>query len=241
MRKWFLPRTDLDCVLVAGRYSLLDGAAADAAAAGVPAPRRGRARRRRCLQQRQMLANPEHPGATYNYQPRPRPPGGPGAADRRRMRRLRGAARRRRTPVPSRSAIQPSRPPSSARGRRPRSPRTPWSPGLPHPRDALRGELVGAATVPHPGRHPGQLMIVDAHHHVWDPGRRRHEVARGPAPPLRRRFSAWTTSPMPPRRRGSAPVSSFRKSWHDTAETEEFLALVEAAAATWSRTVVGLG
>ena len=45
--EWFLPRTDLDCVLVAGRYSLLDGAAADRLLPRVPAPRRGRARRRR--------------------------------------------------------------------------------------------------------------------------------------------------------------------------------------------------
>jgi aryl-alcohol dehydrogenase-like predicted oxidoreductase len=66
MLDWFLPRTDLDCVLIAGRYTLLDTAAA---AALLP----------ECLRRNVgvlaggvfnsgVLADPR-PGATFDYQP----------------------------------------------------------------------------------------------------------------------------------------------------------------------------
>jgi D-threo-aldose 1-dehydrogenase len=66
--EWFLPRTDLDCVLIAGRYSLLD------ASAGVrllpECRRRGIGVLVGGVFNSGILADPR-PGATYDYQPAP--------------------------------------------------------------------------------------------------------------------------------------------------------------------------
>jgi D-threo-aldose 1-dehydrogenase len=68
MLEWFLPRTDLDCVLIAGRYSLLDGSAADRL---LPeCQRRGVAVLAGGVFNSGVLADPG-PGATYDYQPAP--------------------------------------------------------------------------------------------------------------------------------------------------------------------------
>ena len=66
--EWFVERADLDCVLVAGRYSLLDTAAADALfpacqRRGVPVLAAG-------VFNSGILADPR-PGATYDYAPAP--------------------------------------------------------------------------------------------------------------------------------------------------------------------------
>ncbi len=64
--EWFLPRTDLDCVLVAGRYSLLD----TTAAAGLlpECRRRGIAVLAGGVFNSGILADPR-PGARYDYAP----------------------------------------------------------------------------------------------------------------------------------------------------------------------------
>lgn len=68
MLEWFLPRSDLDCVLVAGRYSLLDGSAAERL---LPeCQRRGVAVLAGGVFNSGVLADPG-PGATYDYQPAP--------------------------------------------------------------------------------------------------------------------------------------------------------------------------
>jgi D-threo-aldose 1-dehydrogenase len=68
--EWFLPRTDLDCVLVAGRYTLLD---TRAAAALLPeCQRRGVGVLAAGVFNSGVLADPG-PAATYDY--RPAPPG----------------------------------------------------------------------------------------------------------------------------------------------------------------------
>jgi D-threo-aldose 1-dehydrogenase len=64
--EWFVERADLDCVLVAGRYSLLDTSAADSL---FPAcQRRGVAVLAAGVFNSGILANPR-PGATYDYAP----------------------------------------------------------------------------------------------------------------------------------------------------------------------------
>jgi D-threo-aldose 1-dehydrogenase len=66
--EWFVERADLDCVLVAGRYSLLDTAAAGSL---FPAcQRRGVAVLAAGVFNSGILADPR-PGATYNYAPAP--------------------------------------------------------------------------------------------------------------------------------------------------------------------------
>jgi D-threo-aldose 1-dehydrogenase len=66
--EWFVERADLDCVLVAGRYSLLDTAAADSL---FPAcQRRGVAVFAAGIFNSGILADPR-PGATYDYAPAP--------------------------------------------------------------------------------------------------------------------------------------------------------------------------
>jgi len=66
--EWFLPRSDLDCVLVAGRYSLLDGSAAERL---LPeCQRRGVAVLAGGVFNSGVLADPG-PGATYDYRPAP--------------------------------------------------------------------------------------------------------------------------------------------------------------------------
>ncbi len=66
--EWFVERADLDCVLVAGRYSLLDTAAA---ASLFPAcQRRGVAVLAAGVFNSGILADPR-PGATYDYAPAP--------------------------------------------------------------------------------------------------------------------------------------------------------------------------
>ena len=72
--EWFVERADLDCVLAAGRYSLLDTAAADGLfpacqRRGVPVLAAG-------VFNSGILADPR-PGATYDYTPAP-----PGLLDR---------------------------------------------------------------------------------------------------------------------------------------------------------------
>src|ERR1700733_1268844 len=65
MLEWFLPRTDLDCVLIAGRYTLLD---TRAAAALLPeCQRRGVAVLAGGVFNSGVLADPG-PAATYDYQ-----------------------------------------------------------------------------------------------------------------------------------------------------------------------------
>ncbi|HLH57585.1 MAG TPA: aldo/keto reductase [Streptosporangiaceae bacterium] len=66
--EWFVERADLDCVLVAGRYSLLDTQAADRL---FPAcQRRGVAVLAAGIFNSGILADPR-PGATYDYAPAP--------------------------------------------------------------------------------------------------------------------------------------------------------------------------
>ena len=66
MLEWFLPRTDLDCVLIAGRYSLLDPSAA---ASLLPeCRRRGVGVLVGGVFNSGVLADPG-PGATYDYRP----------------------------------------------------------------------------------------------------------------------------------------------------------------------------
>jgi D-threo-aldose 1-dehydrogenase len=68
MLEWFVERADLDCVLVAGRYSLLDAAAA---ASLFPAcQRRGVAVLAGGVFNSGVLVQPG-PGATYDYAPAP--------------------------------------------------------------------------------------------------------------------------------------------------------------------------
>jgi D-threo-aldose 1-dehydrogenase len=66
--QWFVERADLDCVLVAGRYSLLDGSAA---AGLLPAcQERGVSVLAAGIFNSGILADPR-PGATYDYAPAP--------------------------------------------------------------------------------------------------------------------------------------------------------------------------
>ena len=67
-------------------------------------------------------------------------------------------------------------------------------------------------------------MIVDAHHHVWDPGRRRHEWLAD-LPALRRRFGLDDFADAAAAEGISASV--LVQVLNDTAETEEFLALAD--------------
>ncbi len=68
--EWFVRRADLDCVLVAGRYSLLDGSAASTL---LPeCQRRGVAVLAGGVFNSGVLARPG-PGATYDYAPAPGP------------------------------------------------------------------------------------------------------------------------------------------------------------------------
>jgi D-threo-aldose 1-dehydrogenase len=68
MLQWFLPRTDLDCVLIAGRYTLLDTRAAEGL---LPeCQRRGVAVLAGGVFNSGVLADPG-PAATYDYQPAP--------------------------------------------------------------------------------------------------------------------------------------------------------------------------
>jgi D-threo-aldose 1-dehydrogenase len=68
MLEWFLPRADLDCVLVAGRYTLLD---TRAAVSLLPeCARRGVAVLAGGVFNSGVLADPG-PGATYDYRPAP--------------------------------------------------------------------------------------------------------------------------------------------------------------------------
>jgi len=71
-------------------------------------------------------------------------------------------------------------------------------------------------------------MIVDAHHHVWDPGRRAHAWLDG-QPALRRRFSAADFTQVAEDHGVSASV--LVQVLASAAETEEFLALAAAAPA----------
>jgi aryl-alcohol dehydrogenase-like predicted oxidoreductase len=66
--EWFVERADLDCVLVAGRYSLLDTAAADSLFPACQA--RGVAVLAAGVFNSGILADPR-PGATYDYAPAP--------------------------------------------------------------------------------------------------------------------------------------------------------------------------
>jgi len=66
MLEWFLPRTDLDCVLVAGRYTLLDTRAA--ATLFPECQRRGVAVLAAGVFNSGVLADPG-PAATYDYRP----------------------------------------------------------------------------------------------------------------------------------------------------------------------------
>jgi len=89
MLEWFLPRADLDCVLVAGRYTLLD---TSAAASLLPeCARRGVAVLAGGVFNSGVLADPG-PDATYDYQPAP-----PELVDR--ARRIAAACARRAVPL----------------------------------------------------------------------------------------------------------------------------------------------
>jgi D-threo-aldose 1-dehydrogenase len=89
MLEWFLPRADLDCVLVAGRYTLLD---TRAAASLLPeCARRGVAVLAGGVFNSGVLADPR-PGATYDYRPAP-----PELVDR--ARRIGAACARRGIPL----------------------------------------------------------------------------------------------------------------------------------------------
>ena len=117
--EWFVERADLDCVLVAGRYSLLD----TAAAAGLfPAcQRRGVAVLAAGVFNSGILADPR-PGATYDYAPAPDGlwTGRSGSARCARVTACRSAP----PPSGSRSATRPSPPSWSGRAPWSRSPRT---------------------------------------------------------------------------------------------------------------------
>ena len=67
-------------------------------------------------------------------------------------------------------------------------------------------------------------MIVDAHHHVWDPGRRQHEWLAD-LPALRRRFGLDDFADAGAAEGVSASV--LVQVLNDTAETEEFLAVAD--------------
>lgn len=69
-------------------------------------------------------------------------------------------------------------------------------------------------------------MIVDAHHHVWDPAAREHEWLAA-LPSLRRRFSVadYAAASGPHRVTASVLVQVLAS----TAETEDFLALADTA------------
>ena len=87
--EWFLPRCDLDCILVAGRYSLLDGSAAERL---LPeCQRRGVAVLAGGIFNSGVLADPGL-GATYDYRPAPA-----GLLDR--ARRIRSACARYGLPI----------------------------------------------------------------------------------------------------------------------------------------------
>ena len=68
-------------------------------------------------------------------------------------------------------------------------------------------------------------MIVDAHHHVWDPGRRRHEWLADLPALLRRRFGLDDFADAAAAEGIGASV--LVQVLNDTAETEEFLALAD--------------
>jgi L-fuconolactonase len=68
-------------------------------------------------------------------------------------------------------------------------------------------------------------MIVDAHHHVWDPGTRAHDWLDG-LPPLRRRFSETDFTLVAGEHGVGASV--LVQVLASAAETEEFLALAAA-------------
>jgi len=89
MLEWFLPRTDLDCVLVAGRYTLLDTRAA--ATLFPECQRRGVAVLAAGVFNSGVLADPG-PAATYDYRP-----ASPGVMDR--ARRIAAACARHGLPI----------------------------------------------------------------------------------------------------------------------------------------------
>ena len=181
--EWFVRRADLDCVLVAGRYSLLDGSAAATLLPRVPAARGGRAGRDGRVQQR--AAGPARPGRDLGL--RARHP----AALLDRARRIAAVCARHGLAIGA-VALQFV---------------------LAHP--AVTAAVLGvrsaaemtqdagylATRVPdgrlgRPGSAKGLLprdrlgrarMILDAHHHLWDPGTRRHAWLDA-LPPLRRPF-----------------------------------------------------
>ena len=165
MLEWFLPRTDLDCVLIAGRYSLLDPGAA---ASLLPeCRRRGVGVLVGGVFNSGVLADPG-PGATYDYRP-----AAPGIVAR--AQRIReicashglaiGAAALQftlRHPAVT-AAVVGAQPQRDQRRRR-----------LPDREGARRAVRRAGTRGPHPRAAGMSAVIVDAHHHVWDPAGRGH-------------------------------------------------------------------
>src|SRR5262245_51561265 len=80
-------------------------------------------------------------------------------------------------------------------------------------------------------------MIIDAHHHIWDPARRAHPWLDG-LPSLRRRFAlsdyALAAAPQ------GVTASILVQVLADVTETEEFLALAAASQDSGGLPVAGV-
>ena len=199
--EWFLPRADLDCVLVAGRYTLLDTRAA--ATLFPECQRRGVAVLAGGVFNSGVLARPGARTRPTTICP-PADASGPGAADRRGLRAARGADRS------GRAAVHAAPPGGDRRRcRRAQRRRDRQDAGLPGPVDVLR---MDARSTGLPGRPRGPADCrVDRRRAPsrlgsGGPEARLARRAPGAEPPVRR----WPTSPGAASRSGSRPASWSR-------------------------------
>ena len=217
--EWFLPRTDLDCVLIAGRYTLLDTTAASGL---LPeCQRRGIGVLAGGVFNSGIVADPR-PGARYDYR-------AASATMIGRAQQIRQVCTRYGLPIGA-VALQFT---------------------LRHP--AVTAAVIGARSPAEIGEDVGYLgihrarlgvrrarglrayrgprrrcaVIVDAHHHVWDPRTARHAWL-DELPLLNRPFSLADFEQASAAEGVTASV--LVQVLPSVAETEEFLALADSAA-----------
>ena len=175
----FVREADVDCILLAGRYTLLDQQRARRAAAAVPRARASSVIAGGVLNSG-ILADPRD-GRRSTTSPRR-------AALLERARAIAAVCERHGVPLPVAATAFPLRHPAVAcvlvGARSPREVAADIE-GVRHPiPGALWTDLVSAGLLPE----QAGGVIVDAHHHLWDPARRDYPWMTGDADALRRPF-----------------------------------------------------
>ena len=217
----FVRETDMDAVLLAGRYTLLEQGALDEL---LPAcEQRGVAVLIGGVMNSGLLADPRA-GSRFNYTPAP-------AEIVERARQDRRGLRPARRPAPGRRHPVPARPPRRrlARGRRPnrRPPRRVPGlrpgryPGSPVGRPPRRGP----APVGRPDAARDERLIVDAHHHFWDPAAADYPWLTDELASIRRAFGPADLEPA--LRANGVDATVLVQTRSSLEETEDFLALAD--------------